>query len=220
NPWSFAFSHKVPFVYGAKGKPGPHEVERVLSTISAFADSFKDPPKLYPTAQDFAAIAAWDKKPFITISPATVWPTKMTPLNVWVEASNQFSGEVTFVILGGPSDLNLCESLKTLLSNKHSSRNIVNLAGKITLLQSAALISKAMMNFTNDSAPLHLASAMQAPVTASFCSTIPEFGFGPFNDNGKVIQTAEDLSCRPCGLHGHKVCPMRHFRCGNIQIKT
>jgi ADP-heptose:LPS heptosyltransferase len=69
------------------------------------------------------------------------------------------------------------------------------------------------MNFTNDSAPMHLASAMNAPVTAVFCSTIPEFGFGPLSDDSMIIQTEEQLECRPCGLHGHEQCPEKTFNC-------
>jgi ADP-heptose:LPS heptosyltransferase len=43
----------------------------------------------------------------------------------------------------------------------------------------------AKMNYVNDSGPLHLASAMNAPITAFFCSTVPEFGFGPLSENPK-----------------------------------
>ena len=58
------------------------------------------------------------------------------------------------------------------------------------------------MNYVNDSAPLHIASAMDAPVTAVFCSTVPAFGFGPLRANGRIVETTENLDCRPCGLHG------------------
>jgi heptosyltransferase-2 len=90
----------------------------------------------------------------------------------------------------------------------------VVLAGQLSLLQSAALMSKAKRNFVNDSGPLHLCSAMDAPVTAVFCSTIPSFGFGPLSKDSKVVQTALGLACRPCGLHGRKECPEGHFKCG------
>ncbi|MDP4826507.1 MAG: hypothetical protein NWR73_02395, partial [Flavobacteriales bacterium] len=56
-------------------------------------------------------------------------------------------------------------------------------------------------------------SAVDAPVTAIFCSTIPEFGFGPLGKKAHVVQTPEKLACRPCGLHGYKACPQKHFAC-------
>jgi heptosyltransferase-2 len=89
----------------------------------------------------------------------------------------------------------------------------VVLAEELSLLASAALMEGAAMNYVNDSAPLHIASAMNAPVTAIFCSTVPAFGFGPLRENGRVVETAEKLDCRPCGLHGHRACPKGHFRC-------
>jgi heptosyltransferase-2 len=81
------------------------------------------------------------------------------------------------------------------------------------MLQSAALMKDARMNYTNDSAPMHLAASVNAPVTAIFCSTVTDFGFGPLSDNSHVAEIREPLECRPCGLHGHKECPRKHFRC-------
>jgi len=69
------------------------------------------------------------------------------------------------------------------------------------------------MNYVNDSGPLHLASATNAPVTAFFCSTIPAFGFGPLSANSIIVETHEKLTCRPCGLHGKTACPEGHFLC-------
>jgi len=77
----------------------------------------------------------------------------------------------------------------------------------------------AMMNYVNDSAPMHFASAMNAPVTAVYCSTFPEFGFGPLSDIRHIVQIEEPLYCRPCGLHGYAACPQKHFRCA-LDIRT
>jgi ADP-heptose:LPS heptosyltransferase len=82
------------------------------------------------------------------------------------------------------------------------------------LLQSAALMKDAVMNYVNDSAPMHLASAMNAKTTAIYCSTVPEFGFGPLAADARVVEVTEKLDCRPCGLHGFKECPKGHFKCG------
>jgi len=77
----------------------------------------------------------------------------------------------------------------------------------------AALMKNAVMNYTNDSAPLHFASAMDAPVTAIFCSTVPSFGFYPLSSRSFVAETKEKLECRPCSLHGLRACPLGHFKC-------
>jgi len=75
-------------------------------------------------------------------------------------------------------------------------------------------MKSAKMNFANDSAPVHFASAMNAPITAIFCSTVPSFGYGPLSDDAHIVETQETLSCRPCGSHGKKECPQKHFKCG------
>jgi heptosyltransferase-2 len=90
---------------------------------------------------------------------------------------------------------------------------VINLCGQLSFLQSAALMKDALMNYVNDSAPMHFASAVNAPVTAIYCSTLPAFGFGPLSDNSRVVEIRENLYCRPCGLHGKKACPEGHFRC-------
>ena len=126
----------------------------------------------------------------------------------WLELIRKIGIRKTIYLLGGKDDFELCESIL----NDASMESIINLSGKLNLLESAALIQKATRTFVNDSGPLHLASAVNAPVTAFFCSTVPNFGFGPLSDDSEVKEV-EDLECRPCGLHGHKSCPKGHFNC-------
>lgn len=97
--------------------------------------------------------------------------------------------------------------------DRASAGSIVNLSGKLEFLQSVALMKDATMNYVNDSAPMHFASAANAPVTAIYCSTIPAFGFGPLSDIKFIVEIKEPLDCRPCGLHGYKACPRGHFNC-------
>ncbi|MEO1655044.1 MAG: glycosyltransferase family 9 protein, partial [Bacteroidota bacterium] len=112
-------------------------------------------------------------------------------------------------LLGAPGDQAACDYIA------HSSKfpRVRNLAGQLSLLQSAALMEKAQMNYVNDSAPMHLASSRNAPTTVVYCSTVPAFGFGPLSDIAHIIQIEEGLDCRPCGIHGHAACPKGHFRC-------
>jgi heptosyltransferase-2 len=63
---------------------------------------------------------------------------------------------------------------------------------------------------------MHFASAVNAAVTAVYCSTVPAFGFGPLSDNSHIVETPVPLACRPCGLHGRKACPLGHFHCARF----
>ena len=112
-------------------------------------------------------------------------------------------------LLGAPSDVETCEDIR----KKVNQPRVINLSGKLKFLESAALMKFAKMNYVNDSAPMHLASAMNAPVTAIYCSTVTSFGFGPLSDRSFIVETGEALKCRPCGLHGFRSCPEGHFLC-------
>ena len=111
--------------------------------------------------------------------------------------------------------MNLCEHIRL---QSGAAEQVVNLAGKLGFLESAALQEGAVMSYVNDSAPMHFASAMNAPVTAVYCSTLPSFGFGPLSDKSHIVEVKEKLACRPCGLHGRKACPLNHFDCA-MKIK-
>ena len=91
-------------------------------------------------------------------------------------------------------------------------RPAVNACGRLTLRESAALIGRATVLVTNDSAPLHLATAMDTPVVALFGPTVTEFGFGPVRA-GDVALGVDGLQCRPCSSHGPPQCPLGHHRC-------
>ncbi|MCX6350276.1 MAG: glycosyltransferase family 9 protein [Bacteroidetes bacterium] len=216
NPFSFLFTKKFSHHLGAKGdEVYPHEIERNHFLILKLTDWEVAPPKFYPSPNDFEEIKKYTGKPYITISPASVWFTKQYPKEKWIDFVNQIPQDFSIYLLGGGGDKTLCEEIIKTSSNK----NIINLAGQLSYLQSATLIQSAKMNYTNDSAPLHFASAMGATVTAVFCSTIPEFGFGPLKLTDNIIQTAINLECRPCGLHGKKACPLGHFKCA-LTIET
>lgn len=209
NPLSFLFTNKVKHVIGSKEHP-VHEVQRNLALISELTDGSMVRPKVYPSEKDFQQVKT--EGSYVTMAPASVWFTKQLPVPKWLEAIALLPAEVSVYLIGGREDIPLCEAIR-----RSSGRdNVINLAGRLSLMESAALMKNALMNIVNDSAPLHLASAVNAPVTAVFCSTIPAFGFGPLSDQSTIIETKLALDCRPCGLHGFRRCPKGHFRCAEI----
>lgn len=209
NPLSFLFTKKVKHVIGTKENP-VHEVQRNLALIEELTDGKMVRPKIYPSEKDFQKVKT--EGSYATIAPASVWFTKQLPPQKWLEANALLPKGMIVYLIGGKEDIPLCE----LIRKSSGRENVINLAGQLSLLESAALMKNARMNFVNDSAPLHLASAVNAPVTAVFCSTIPAFGFGPLSDQSTVVETKLALDCRPCGLHGFRQCPKGHFRCAEI----
>lgn len=207
NPFSFLFNATVMHRIG----DGRHETERYNQLVADFAGSDLYQPKLYPSAADANLVRPLQHQPYVCMAPASVWFTKQLPVEKWVELCDKTDRNTTVYLLGAPGDLALCEKIRSASGHP----GIQVMAGKLSLLQSCALMEKAQMNYVNDSAPLHLASSVNAPVRAFFCSTVPAFGFGPLSSNSTALGV-EGLECRPCGLHGYKACPLGHFKCGHL----
>lgn len=215
NPLSFLFSKSAPHVISPNGKQ--HEIERNLALLKThFPEAELSYPKLHLdkiTLPDYIDLS----EKYICLAPASVWFTKQLPEEKWTALINACSPNFKIYFLGGASDEGLCDRIGKSIAGK---RKYVNLCGKLNLLQSAELMQKAVMNYVNDSAPLHLCSAVNANVTAFFCSTVPAFGFGPLSNNAIIAEVSKNLKCRPCGLHGKKTCPLKHFDCGKIDVIT
>ena len=210
NPLSVLFSERVKHRIGSS-ENNPHETERNLKLIEKLTDSEQFPMKLYPLQHDFARVSQYKTKRYITVSPASLWFTKQFPKERWIEFVQKLDDELTIYFLGSNKEVELVSEI----IDKSGHKNSLNLSGKLSILESTALMQDAVMNYVNDSAPMHMASSVDAPVAAIFCSTIPEFGFGPRSSRSYIIQTTKKLECRPCGLHGLNSCPKKHYDCAN-----
>lgn len=207
NPLSVLFTHRFPHIIA----DGLHETDRNLSLLQPLLARPYGKMALYPAKTDFDTVRDLTSKKYVCLAPASVWYTKQMPVEKWVELSKQLvTNGYQVYLLGSPQD----QGLNQHIISSAGIAGITDLAGGLSLLQSAALMKGATMNYVNDSAPMHLASAVNAPVTAIFCSTILAFGFGPKSAVSMVVETTEPLDCRPCGLHGYRQCPKGHFRCG------
>ncbi len=208
NPLSFLFNKKI--IHEFNVEHPRHEVERNNDLIKDFTDELFSKPALYPSGKDIESVKKYSATSYVTMTPSSVWFTKKYPVEKWIDLIDRFDRLLKIYLLGGKDNIGECEMILSKTKNK----NIEILAGKLGFLGSAALMKNAVMNYTNDSAPLHFASAVNAPVTAIFCSTIPAFGYTPLSDVSIIVETKEQLDCRPCGLHGYKKCPLGHFKCG------
>lgn len=210
NPLSLFFSKRINHLITLE-KVALHEVDRNLSLIEPLTDNKKHAPKLYPSKHDYAKVSPFKTKSYVCLAPASLWFTKQFPTARWIEFLSAIPADIHVYMLGSKADIKLCDEI--LDKAKHP--NSLNLAGKLSLLESAALMRDARMNYVNDSAPMHLCSSVNAPTTAIYCSTVPAFGFGPLSDDSVVVESPKQLSCRPCGLHGHRSCPEKHFDCAH-----
>lgn len=212
NPFSFCYSRKLKHEIGT----GKHEVERNLECIAHHGAKSLVRPSVYPSEANFDRVRIYQEVSYAVLAPASVWFTKQLPEAKWVELAIVLNKSKRVYFVGGPDDVALCSRIASAAALDETAV----LAGKLNLLESCALFAKADRCYVNDSGPMHMASAVNAPTTAFFCATVPRFGFGPLSEDSKVCETTEVLDCRPCGLHGGKSCPKGHFKCGNIEISA
>jgi len=198
--------------------PSAHEIERNLSLLGPLKlpDVGAGLPRLYPSNQDVQLIDSIVAenglnryKNILAIAPSTIWNTKRWPSDRFVSVCRQIASEnIALVLIGGEEDTALC----TEVCEASQAKSVINVAGKLSLLQSAELIRRCTVLISNDSAPMHIAVAVGTPVVAIFGATVPEFGFSPRGPHDIVLET-KGLKCRPCSIHGGTTCPIKTFDC-------
>ncbi|HEX9935395.1 MAG TPA: glycosyltransferase family 9 protein [bacterium] len=193
-----------------------HEVERNLDLIRRLGWRGCAPnPTLHPGSEEKSAVRRLLREqrirpgqPLLAMAPGSVWPTKRWPAHRFGDVARtlyQRNG-IRTVLIGGPADLGLAEVVRT-----RAGKAVADATGRFSLLESAEAIRRFGRLLANDSAPLHLASAVGAKTAAVFGPTVTAFGFGPFGGGHAVIQ--HRLECRPCAIHGGRKCPRGHFQC-------
>lgn len=97
---------------------------------------------------------------------------------------------VRIALVGDDSDKEICAYI-----NEKCSQRLLDLSGCTTIPQLGALIKRANLVITNDSAVLHLASYLEVPLLAFFGPT-NELKYGPWSGRSGVVR--KDIFCRPC----------------------
>ena len=206
--------------------PSRHDVERNLSILIAFGVRVKDCRReieLPVSAKTHEAvnrrltgIGIKEDDVVIGVCPGSVWPTKRWSIAGFAELIRLIKQRMACAILlfGGPEDALVVEEIQN-----RSGRAAINLVDRIGLRELPAAISRCALFVTNDSGPMHIAVARRIPTVAIFCATTPELGFFPYTENAIVV--GKNLSCRPCGTHGGRRCPLGHAHCiEQIQAQT
>jgi heptosyltransferase-2 len=182
----------------------------MATRLLALAGGGKLPPTpwIALTTEDRLKADAWLtgaglSRPFVALAPGARWRTKQWPGFAELAARLEWP----MAVIGGAEDRPAAEQIVAAAAGRAHSA-----AGILDLRESAAVIDRAMLLVTNDSLPLHLATALARPIVAVFGPTAPAFGFGPLHPDDRVVEHPA-LPCRPCSAHGPEVCPLGHHRC-------
>lgn len=150
-----------------------------------------------------------DKKKLIAFAPGTEWETKRYPDEYYAKIVNELVlKDYICLLIGSEKESQLCESIRSKVTD-----NCYNLSGKFSIIETIELLKNVALLVTNDSAPTHFGMCAGIPTLTIYCSTVPGFGFYPFNEKSKFL-SFDKLDCKPCGIHGYNECPLEHFKCG------
>ncbi len=143
--------------------------------------------------------------PYVAIACGGQHATKRLPLERVAELCAHLKECV--VLLGDAGDRSRIEQSGISLSP-----NVVNLCGRTTLMQTAAIVAASKVVVTSDSSLLHIASVFSRPVVAVWGATTPSFGFSAFRTKS-VDCEAGRLWCRPCSRMGSERCFRGSYAC-------
>ncbi len=131
---------------------------------------------------------------FITLVPSAAWEMKRWPLEHWKNLILALPLK-TFIVVGGPEDT-FCSELKLVAPTR-----VTNLAGKLSLQESCAVVERSELVISNDTGLLHVSDQLGVPTIALIGPTA--FGY-PYHTNSQVAEIS--LWCKPCSKDGRGKC--------------
>ncbi len=206
---SWLFTRLVPFSWLM------HDLERNLSLLGPLGpdEAILNGMEPSPDGRVAARLLAAGRDPsrrLVGVHPGSVWATKRWPAERFAALVSRLCREAgaQVVLVGGAGDRPLAASVREASG---AGPDCLDWTGETTLPELIELMRELSLFVTNDSGPMHLATASGVPTLAFFGPTTRELGFFPYGQGHRVLE--KDLPCRPCGLHGAKACPEGHFLC-------
>jgi heptosyltransferase-2 len=145
------------------------------------------PPGPPPRSDRYAVLA-----PGATFGSAKMWPADR-----WVELGRRFARQgLAVVLLGSGGETAICRAIAEDIGPAAQ-----DLSGRTTLSEAASILAGAVMVVSNDSGLMHLAAALDAPLTALFGPTDPH-ETGPVSRRSVVVHG--EAPCAPCR---RRTCP-------------
>jgi len=177
---------------------GKHAVDRYLDFLRYLGADDLSPEFLIPYTDEnkrrvadlLAKNGIDDRRPFVAVSPAALWETKLWQEEKFAELSDRIGSELGYAVVLTGHDRRILDRIQAL--TKYPS---INLGGMTTLRDLACLYQRASVLVTTDSGPMHLAAAVRTPVIALFGPTDP-LRTGPYGE-GHTVLTAK-MPCQPC----------------------
>ncbi len=199
----------------------PHEIER-MAERAAGAGVARPPSPLdfHVAAPDrgvaelerlFRERAVDDDESLIVVAPGSRWATKRWHAERFGAAAATLADELDLrpVVAGTSAEAEAGAAASAGMGDK-----AVDLTGDLSMSAWVALMDRATVVLSNDSAAAHVAAGVGTPVVAVFGPTVPSQGFAPYSDLAEVVGAPVD--CRPCGRHGSDTCRAGFAKCMDL----
>lgn len=208
----FLLTDKIPHT---KERGEKHELEYNLDLLRYLKINVEDKNIYMPIkkeSEEWAddlfkqnGIKSQDK--LLAINPAASCPSKIWPPERFAEVADELTKKYGFKVLvvSGGKDLLTAENV---IKNMHSPA--ISLAGKSSVSQLASLLKKCSLFISNDSGPVHIASAVGTPVISIFGRKqkgLSPKRWGPVGTRDKFLH--KDVGCVECLAHNCK----KQFAC-------
>jgi lipopolysaccharide heptosyltransferase II len=219
-PQRVGYRKNLPFlltdaIEHTKHRGAKHEVEYNLDLVRAIGiEPVAEHPHVPVTreAQELAAdllrqAGITPSDTVIVLHPSASCPSKVWPAASFARAADSLSDKYgcKTVVVAGADGLGLADEVV-----KRMSRHAVNLAGKTSIGTLAGIFKRSLLVISNDSGPVHVASAVGAPVISIFGRKqkgLSPRRWGPLGEHGKALH--KDVGCVECRAHA---C-VRDFAC-------
>ena len=146
------------------------------------------------------------EKPVCFLAPGSVWNTKRWTVSGYAAVAEYYQERgMNVCLVGAPGEQQVTAEITAKISG------LTDLCGKTSLFEMFQLFARGSVLICNDSGAMHMASVAGLPAVAVFGPTTLELGYRPWQDRAVIVE--QELSCRPCGLHGSKQCPIGTHEC-------
>jgi heptosyltransferase-2 len=175
-----------------------HKKQRHLYRLKVFGfDNIDEPSYVYIPPEDGRYVdglleSGGVTSPIVVLAPGARSHLKRWPARDFGRLAERLAKETgaNIVFTGSADDAAIVNEATGGINCRYC-----DLTGKTNLRQLAALLKRADLVITNDSAPLHMACAVDAKVLALFGPTDPK-KYGPTGEFDVVVQ--KKLFCAPC----------------------
>jgi lipopolysaccharide heptosyltransferase III len=182
-----------------------HLVDQNLEAIRALGLTPENPrlqffweAQVEQRVHDLLASVGLAERPFVVMHPGAGWRFKCWTPAGYARVIEAFEQEWKLpVVLTGTKAAHEQDLLAAVLQECRA--NPIDLLGRLSLKELGALIARARLFFGMDSAPMHLAAAVNTPAVALFGPS-GVFNWGPWGEGHLVIK--KDWECLPCGRDG------------------